>query len=404
MAIFSYEALREPGESVRGEIEAEDAFAASAMLLRRGCHVLRIEDTAASTGKRPKLGGWGGLKHRDLVRFTRDMASLLKAGLPLSTALNTLRERDAHPVWKGIIGGLRARLEDGQTFSQSLAAFPDLFTPVYTNLVHAGEEGGNLVEVLNRLAALGEQREELRSRARMAMVYPAVLLSLGVIVVFVMMAFVVPEFTSVFDETGQALPLPTILLIAISSFLGRFWWLVIPVAVGLGAMALKWAQSPAGERMLGNLILRMPLAGPLLQRIQLGFFARTLGTLLECGVPIVAALRITADTLGNNRYREAVAGLAAIVRDGEVLSRAIEGNPLFTSSLPSILAVGEHGGTLPETLGHAADEFDRDADRQVKVVMTLIEPLMIVLLGGVIGFIVLAMLLPIFNLGDSVQL
>ena len=133
------------------------------------------------------------------------MASLLKAGLPLSTALNTLRERDAHPVWKGIIGGLRARLEDGQTFSQSLAAFPD---PVYTNLVHAGEEGGNLVEVLNRLEALGEQREEILSRARMAMVssvYPAVLLGLGVIVVFVMMAFVVPAFTTVFDETGQAL-------------------------------------------------------------------------------------------------------------------------------------------------------------------------------------------------------
>jgi general secretion pathway protein F len=236
------------------------------------------------------------------------MASLLKAGLPLSTALNTLRERDAHPVWKGVIGGLRARLEDGQTFSEALGAFPDLFRPVYTNLVRAGEEGSNLVEVLNRLAALGEQREELRSRAKMAMVYPAVFLSLGVIVVLVMMAFVVPEFTTVFDETGQALPLPTVLHITISSFLGRFRWLVISAALALGAMALKWAQSPAGERVLGNLILRVPLAGPLVQRIQLGFFARTLGTLLECGVPIVAALRITADTLGNHRYREAVAG------------------------------------------------------------------------------------------------
>ena len=212
------------------------------------------------------------------------------------------------------------------------------------------------------------------------------------------------EFISAFDGTGQALCPPTILLIAISAFLSRFWRLIIPAALALRRMVLKWAQSPAGEREPGNLILRVPLAGPLVQRIQLGFFARTLGTLLERGVPIVATLSITADTLGNPQYREAVAGLAAIVRDGELLSRAIEGNPLFTSSLPSILAVGEHGGTLPETLGHAADEFDRDADRQVKVVMTLIEPLMIVLLGGVIGFIVLAMLLPIFNLGDSIQL
>jgi len=406
MATFAYEALREPGEPVKGEIEAADEHSAAAALLDRGYHVLTIADANALAARRlkPRLGLWGGLKRRDLVRFTRELASLLKAGLPLSRALSTLRSRADQPGWRGVLGGIGARLEDGRTFSEALAAYPDIYDSMYVNLVHAGEESGTLVGVLTRLAELGEKRDEIYARVKMAMVYPAVMLAVGVVTVSVMVTLVVPMFIDVFKETDQTLPLPTRMLVWLSDFAVSWWWAVLLGIAALSFGLVHYARSERGQRFMGALSLRVPLLGRLARKTAIAAFSRTLGTLLGTGIPIVNALAITASTLRNGSYGDSVRAMANTVRDGDLLSHAIEGSPLFPEAIANVVAVGEHSGDLPDTLQQLADEGERDIDREVKVVMTLLEPIMIVLLGTIVGFIVLAMLLPIFNLGDAIEL
>jgi type II secretory pathway component PulF len=404
MPVYAYEAIREPGEVLRGELEAADPLLASAALLRRGYHVLSLKDTATTRHRPARLGGLGGLRQRDFVRFTRDLASLLKAGLPLASALRTLREREPAPAWQGIFTGLRVRLEDGQTFSHALQAYPMVFDAVYVNLIRAGEEGGNLPEILLRLAAFAGQREEIHTRTRMAVVYPAVLLLLGLVAVVMMMTLVVPRFTEVLQETGQALPWPTAVLIALSGFFSTWWWALLPASIAAG-LALRHAmRSATGKTVRDKALIRLPLFGDLVKKNQAGLFARTLGALLENGVPLVQALQITAGTQGNVLYQEAVRGLVKQVRDGQVLSRALERCPLFVRAMPSIIAVAEQSGNLPGALHQIADEQEQDTARHVRLLLTLLEPAMIVFVGALVGFIVLAMLLPIFSLGDSLQL
>ncbi|MBN2311167.1 MAG: type II secretion system F family protein [Candidatus Hydrogenedentes bacterium] len=405
MATFAYEAIREPGQPVKGEIEAEDVHSAAAALLQRGYHVLTIEDADAASAhrRRPRLGLLGGLKHRELVRLTRDTANLLKAGLPLSQALVTLAGRSTNPGWRSVLGGIRARLEDGQTFSQSLSAYPEVYDAMYVNLVRAGEESGKLVEVLMRLAEVGEKREDIRARVKMAMVYPAVMLTLGAVTVFVMLSFVVPMFVGVFRETGQVLPLPTRILIGVSGFFKAWWWAIL---LGLPAPIyglMQYAKSERGKHVLGAMILRLALLGELVRKTEVAGFSQTLGTLLGSGLPIVNALSITASTLKNPGYGDAVRAMGLAVRDGGLLSEALAKQALFPEMVSSIVSVGEQSGDLPGSLEQLAEENERDVDRHVKVVMTLLEPLMIIMLGLIVAFIVLAVLLPIFNIGDTIQ-
>lgn len=406
MATFAYEVIREPGSTIQGEIEADDSHSAAVTLVARGYHVLHIEDANARAAARlkPRLGIWGGLKRRDLVRFTRDMAHLLRAGLPLSQALNKLRARAGDSGWRGVAGGLRARLEDGQTFSQALGAYPEIFDPMYVSLVRAGEEGGKLAEVMDRLAELGERRDELQSRVKMALVYPAAMLTLGAVTVFVLVSFVVPMFTSVFSETGQMLPLPTRVLVDISGFLSAWWWVVLPIAGILVFACVQFCHSPQGKLLLDKVFLRIPLLKRLVSKNEVAAFSRTLGTLLGSGIPIVTALEITAKTLKNVPYSDAVQGMSVAVREGSALSEAVDASPLFSDMVGSVIAVGEESGDLSNSLHQIADENEREVERETKVIMTLIEPLMIILIGSIVGFIVMAMLLPIFELGDTIRM
>jgi len=407
MATFVYEAMREPGEVIKGELDAEDANAAASSLVARGYHVIRVNDANALAGRRVRLrlGIWGGLKRRDLVRFTRDTASLLRAGLPLSQALVTLRNRAAaKSAWRAVLGGLRARLEDGQTFSQALAAYPSIFDAMYVNLVRAGEESGKLIEVLTRLSDLGEKRDEIQARVKMALVYPAVMLVVGFVTVFVMVSFVVPMFMDVFQETGQTLPLITRMLVAISHFMAQWWPAVLGGVCGAVFVAGRYIKTRAGRRQADALLLNSPLIGRVMRQYEIGAFARTLGTLLGSGIPVVSALNITASTLRNTRYSEAVRQMAVEVREGGLVSASVAACPLFPESVANVLGVGEQTGDLAGACHQLADENERDIDREVKVMMTLMEPLMIVLMGLVVGFIVIAMLLPIFSLGDAIQI
>jgi type II secretory pathway component PulF len=406
MPDYFYEALREPGPPVTGEVEADSDKAAVAALAAKGYHVLTIHEADKGQASRLRLGigPFAPLKHRALVRTTRDSANLLKAGLPLAQVLETLSKRAANATWSSVLRGIRDKIEDGQTFSQALSAYSGIFSPMYVNLVRSGEESGRLVEVLERLADVGEKREDIMARVKMAMVYPAVMIALGLLTVTVMIAFVVPMFVNVFEETGQTLPLPTRMLITSSRFARDGWWLAAMLLAAAFFLAKRSLRSNRGKRFLASISLRLPLIRNLIRKAEVAAFSRTLATLLSSGLPIVNALRITASTLKNPLYTEALQRMGQSVRDGELLSTALSKEPLFPDMTASIAEIGERSGELSSSLQHLAEENEREVDREVRVLMTLLEPAMILFLGTVVGFIVLAMLLPLFNLGDALQI
>lgn len=399
---FLYEALREPGDPIRGEVQAEDAHAAAAALVGRGYHVLQILDTD-SGGKRGLDGRWMWGRRKGLLRFTRSLAMLLRAGLPLVLALDKLRLETPDKTWRSIISSIKARIEDGSTFSEALAP-PRVFNPMYVNLARAGEESGKLVEYLQRLADLGERRAELRNRIVMAMVYPSVMLGLGTITVLILVTFVVPMFVGVFKEAGQELPMPTQVLVGLSSFLSHWWPAVFGTSAAIVFAVTQYARTAQGKSLLDGALLKIPLLQRLVRKGQIAAFTRTLATLLDSGIGAVPALDATAATLENEHFRHAVKKMGEDVRGGASLSASSEKSALFPSLVTSAMSLGEQSGDLAGVLTEVAEENERELDREVKVVMTLMEPLMIVLIGSVVGFIVMAMILPIFQLGDTLPI
>lgn len=405
MRRYVYRAMREPGVVISGEIDGDNPQAATSILLSRGYHVLDIVD-AQSKGAvhlRETGGLWWRTRKRDVVDFSRDLSTLLRAGLSLSQSLDRIRTRSAKPVWAMITGGIQARLEDGLTFSNALRAYPAVFDEMYVNLIGSGEEAGNLVEVLERLAQVGEHRLELQSRVKLALVYPGAMLLMGLITVTLLMVLVVPIFVDVFRQAGQELPWPTLILITISEFVGGWWWALLGgVVAGLYPAGL-FVKSPAGREVLGFVSLRLPLFGKLIRQMQVSAFARTLGVLIGNGITVLSAMGITAKTLSNTQYQNAVRGMVPAIREGSGLGKLLAASPLFPAAAADTIVIGEESGALSERLLQLADENERDVERQLKVLMALLEPGMIVFVGALVGFIVLAVILPVFDLGGTVQ-
>jgi type II secretory pathway component PulF len=402
MATFLYEALREPGEIIKGEIDADDQKAAVSGLLHRGYHVVRIEDAARGGRLRLRFGVFG-LKRRELTRFTRRLAVLLRSGLPLVQALARMRKHGAEGEWRSVAAGLQARLEDGQTLSEALQTYPQIFDAMYVHLVRAGEAGGTLAETLLRLADTSERRDELRARTRMALVYPGAMMLMGVVTIVILLTFVVPMFSDVFRDTGQILPLPTRILVMLSSVLQAWWWLMLPAALALALVAARLARAERVRRFLDRALLRVPRLGPTLRTAEFASLTRTLGTLLRNGIPIVNALAITTGAIRNSLYRDSNRLLEHAVREGHSLGHAMQTTGLYPDVVIASVGVGEESGTLDDALLQVADELDRDVEREFRVLMTLLEPAMIVFVGAIVGFIVMAMILPIFDLGAVID-
>ncbi len=406
MKSFVYEALRGPAETVQGQIDAEGEDAAVAMLRRRGLHVHQIEESTGGRLRGLELGpGWlGKIPRRELIRFTRDLASLLRAGLPLAQSLMKLQSGEFHPGIESVCIGIRVSLEDGRRLSDALEDYPGVFDPMYINLVRAGEEGGELPAVLTRLSDLGERRDETRSKLKMAMVYPSAMLALGAITIIILLTFVVPMFTEVFRSTGQVLPLPTRALVFLGEFL-RVWWWAVSIGAFFTAYGLQvWSKSVAGRKQIGRVLLSVPVLRRSALASETASFTRTLGTLLENGITVVRSLEVAERTMALAPFQSEVATLRDRVRDGDPLSSGLASSALFPPRIAGIIQVGEESGTLPDALQQIADDTEKALDRELKVLMTLLEPTMIVLVGSIVGFIVMAVLLPIFELGNAIQL
>lgn len=395
---FEYEALKGPGERLQGRVEAESRRAAIEMLAGRGLHMLSIEETLA---QRLSMRRRMGLK--DVARFSRDLSRLVRGGVPLSKALGALERQAASRAGRETMRNLRAAVEEGGAFSRALEGDGRTFGAWYVSMVRAGETGGALPESLERIAELLDREVDLRGRVRAALAYPGLMALVGFLTVFALLSFVIPRITALFTEAGRALPLPSQILIGVSEVFGDFWWAILLGLAALAFLLRALILSESGRGWADAWVLRLPLIGPLVLRAETARLCRVLGTLLRHGVPLLQGLSVSAATLGNRALRAAIESVAVKVKQGDPLSVQLQATGHFPPIMTHVVAVGESSGELDQSLLELAGDYEVELDRSVRTLVSMIEPILIIVVGGVVGFIVLALLLPIFEINEVIQ-
>ena len=397
MPKFLYQAYTKSKERKEGVIEAENKTQALKKLDALSLFPIniRILDRVDSD---TFIGKIGRVNSVDVATFTRQIFNLLDSGLTILAALILVRRQAWKPSLKFIIDKLIEDLKEGKTFSDSLSQHPDIFPTLYVSLVRSGEAGGFLEEVMMRLADFLENEEELKAKLRSAMVYPALIAVVGIATIFLLLSFVIPKLVLVFEDFGQILPIPTQILIYISSLLSQYWWLVI-LLIGLFFFIVnRILKTSEGRFCFDNFKLKLPVFGTVILKRQMERFCRILATLLGNGVTILPSLEIVRDIMENNILKKEVKKMRADVRDGRSLAKAMSKSRYFPASIVNIISVGEESGSLEKVLKKISISYEREVDRSLKVFTSLLEPIMILVMGSIVAFIVAAMLLPIFQL------
>jgi general secretion pathway protein F len=398
MPVFAYRALTTRGRTRGGVIGAESARAAWQALRGRGVYPTDLREQTAGAAwavRRPRTA--------DLAAATRQLATLVAAGVPLAEALADAAEQAEQPALARALTVAHARVCEGESLADALAATPRVFPPLFHELVRAGEASGALPAVLARLADHTDAAAAARARLRAALTYPAVMTAATAVVLAFLLAWVVPQVTQLFAETGARLPLATRLLAGASSLVGRTWWAVLLAGGGAAWACGRWAATPAARSRLDAALLRVPLAGRLVRKAAMARLGRTLATLLAGGVPLEAALGIAAGVLGNRALAGAVGAAREAVRQGQALAPALRATGAFPPLLVRLVAVGERGGTLAPALEHAAAAHEGEVAAAVATLTALVEPALIVVMGGVVLALVAAILLPLFELNTLVR-
>jgi type IV pilus assembly protein PilC len=395
MAIFQWSGRTPRGVIESGEITAVTKEDVIATLRKKNIVPTIISEKV----KKKPLLGVGRIKDKDIVVFTRQFATMINAGLPLVQALEILSTQVENKTLSGVIGQVKADVESGLTYADALKKHPRVFSELYVNMVSAGEAGGVLDTILNRLAAYIEKAMKLKRKVRGAMVYPAVVTTVAVLVIVVIMVFVVPTFAKMFVQLGGILPLPTRIIIAISNFLGGLGGLIVLGAIIAGAVFItQFRRTEKGKMITDAILLKLPIFGSLLNKVAVAKFTRTLGTLVSSGVPILDGLDITAKTSGNKIVEYTIVDIRKEVMGGKTLADPIKKAKVFPPMVTHMIAVGESTGALDAMLGKIADFYDEEVDAAVSNLTAMLEPMLMVFLGGAVGFIVIAMYLPIFKL------
>lgn len=341
---------------------------------------------------------FGRPSHAQLVISTRQLATLVKAGMPLLRALRTVSDQFEPGSMREIYTAISGDVEAGIKLSEAFARHPKVFPPFYVNMIRAGEVGGLLEEILKRLADVMEKQQRLRERVKSALMYPAFVMFAAVSILIILMAFVVPTFLGMFTELGSALPLPTRILIILCTAVRQWWWLVALALAGVWVFLQALLKTPAGKRQMDRLLLHLPVFGTLIQRLLIARFSRTFGTLLSSGVPILSALETVRSTVSNAILDEALQDVERSLRAGESLARPIEVSGAFPPLVSRMVALGEETGQLDRMLVQLADSYEEEVEIQLGGLTQLLEPLLIVGVGGIVGFIVIAMFLPLMSL------
>ena len=400
MPVYKWEGKTLKGIVRKGELEGPNEGAIRVQLRQQSIIPTKI----VSKGKQINLSFSFGskVKQRSIAIFTRQLATMIDAGLPLVQSLEILSSQQDNKTFKNILRGIREDVEGGSTFAGALKKHPSTFNELYTNLVVAGEEGGILDNILTRLANYIEKAEALKKKVNSAMVYPTVIVSVAVIVVVILMIFVIPVFESMFKSAGQTLPLPTMIVVVMSKTMRKYIVIFIPAAIAAFYALKKWHQTENGKTVMDRLLLQLPVFGSLFKKIAVARFSRTLGTLVSSGVPILDGLNIVSKTAGNKTIETAILNARASIREGETIAEPLNRAGIFPPMVIQMISVGESTGALDSMLSKIADFYEDEVDVAVGNLTSLLEPLLMCFLGVVIGGVVIAMYLPIFQMANAV--
>ena len=404
MGAYEFVALDKSGKESRGVIEGDTPKHVRQLLRERQMYPVRVTEVAQREAKRQATFSLRrGLSPGELALITRQMASLSQSGLPLEEVLLAVSQQNDHPRTKSILLGVRSKVMEGHALADGLGDFPQAFPELYRATVAAGEQSGHLDVVLERLADYTEARQELRQRVTNAMIYPAALIVMALGIISFMLATVVPRIVNVFENTSAELPGLTRGLIATSDFLRNHWLLLI-IGVGAAIWGLWWLLQKEGpRRRYHSFLLRMPIAGRLIQGINTARFTRTFSILAGSGVPVLEAMKISAEVIENLPMRDAVNEATLRVREGAGISRSLAASKLFPPMMIHLISSGEAGGRLEEMLSRSASGQEREVDGLIAALLGILQPLLIVLMGGVVMVIVLAILLPIFEINNLIR-
>jgi type II secretion system protein F len=405
MGTFQYTATDSAAKIVRGSMEASDERAVVTWLRANGYYPIKVGQPGVVTEARPALFGnttrlGRAPSTQDVLAFTQQLATLLEAGMELDRSLAILLDLTDNQRFRSILRSILADIQGGSSFADSLAKHPRLFSRLYVNMVKAGEASGVLEVILLRLAGFLERSKAVRDEITSAMIYPLLLLLVGGGAIVVMMNFVIPRFAQIFADAKQLMPLPTRILLAISAFTTDYWWIFVAVIVVAWIALRAYLQAEQGKVRWDEFKLQLPLLGSLVREIEVSRFARTFGTLLQSGVPVLAAVAIVKETVTNRVIAGAMIRLQDGVKRGEGISGPLRATGAFPSFSVHMAKVGEETGKLEEMLIRVADTYDERVRRTVKRLTSLLEPVLILSLGAIVGFIVLSMLLAIFSINE----
>ncbi len=411
MPNYTYTAVDARGQQISGVIEAATEAEASALIKQQGYFPTRLleskEQTAKSGLAKKEISFFAGkkVKTQVLTTFTRQLATLIEAGLPLVRGMEALLQQERNKVLHKALASMKDNVESGSTFSEALAQHPRIFSKLFVNMVRAGEVGGVLEVVLKRLAEFQEKAERIRGKILSATVYPIVVLCIAVVIVGVLMVFVVPKFQQIFEDVlgGKELPWITQMVIGVSHFVQNQVFVLVGMIFALVALVKYLNVNPKTAAILDAWRLKLPLIGPLIQKTSIARFTRTLGTLVSSGVPILQALNITKDTVGNHVVSQAIMKVHDSVKEGESVVVPLESSMLFPPMVISMVRVGEETGRLPDMLIKIADVYEEEVDNAVSALTSMLEPIMIVFLAIVVGVIVIALFLPLVSIIEGLS-
>ena len=395
MPSFEWKGRGRGGQDQTGVLIADSKEAVISTLRRQQIVVTAVKERGKELAF-PKFGG--KVPQKKIAIFTRQFSVMIDAGLPLVQCLEVLGNQQEHKVFRRVLLQVRQDVETGQSLADSMRKHPKVFSDLYTNMVAAGEAGGILDTILQRLANYIEKAVRLNGQVKAAMIYPTAVIAIAAIVVTIILWKVIPVFAALFNQLGAELPFPTVVVIAMSNFIGDFWWLIAIVLVALWIFLKRYHATYKGRRVLDGYMLRLPVLGMLLRKIAVARFCRTLATLTSSGVPILDGLMITAKTSGNAIVEDAIIATRKSVEEGKTISEPLSDTDVFPPMVVQMIAVGEQTGALDTMLSKIAEFYEEEVDVAVAGLMKLLEPVMIALLGVVIGGIVIAMYLPIFSL------
>jgi general secretion pathway protein F len=406
MPVYEYEGFNQQGDSVDGVQDAESKGALRRELQKQGIHTTEIhegrQDGIFQGGDVDLERLFESVSLRDIAVLTRQLATLLRAGIPLVRALNALTDQLENEKLKRVISDIRRQVNEGSSLAEALESHGEHFSELYINMVRAGESSGNLDVVLERLTEFLDDQIELRGKLIGALIYPIIMGVVGIGLVGLIFAFVIPKVTQLFQDQDMALPWVTRLLIGFSSLLSNWWFIIIPAIGGIIAGFIYWKRTPEGKDTWDRFVLKVPVFGTLIRMIAISRFARTLGTLLSSGVPLLSAMDIVKNILGNERLVEVVENAKVEIREGEGIAEPLKKSGEFPPLVTHMIGIGEQSGQLEEMLDNVAVSYDQQVDMRIDALTTVLEPIMIVFMGVGVAIIVFAVMLPLLQLNQSI--